>query len=146
MNNNNKLNPNQGYLSNNARNALFDSPVSSRKFGEPSNSNTYNSFSNQEIFDKQKQQMQDQDAYLDALSGSVLRSKDMAIQIGTTAEQQTKELEQLNVHVDKTSLSLRNATRNVIKLGEQAQTTGYWVTICLLFLALIVVSALAMAT
>ncbi|KAF2075095.1 hypothetical protein CYY_003615 [Polysphondylium violaceum] len=145
-NNNNRPNPASPYLSDNARNALFDNDgigTSSRKWGGGRDQSAYSNMSNREILDGQKKTMDDQDKHLDSLSHSIGRTKEMAIEIGKTAEDHSRMLDELDVHVDSTSARLSNATRSVISLARETKTTGYWVTICLLFLALIVVSGLA---
>ncbi|KAN0015314.1 hypothetical protein ACTFIU_008041 [Dictyostelium citrinum] len=146
MNNNNNNNFNrisstQPYLSDDARNALFEGK--DRKWGNNSNNKNYDTLSNQDIFEKQKRDMEDQDKMLDALSGSISRVKDTAITINKTAQEQTDMLDELDVHVDSTSARMRNTTKNLITLTQQSKTTGYWSVICFLLLVLLVVIILA---
>ncbi|KAN0037249.1 hypothetical protein ACTFIV_002585 [Dictyostelium citrinum] len=148
MNNNNNNNNNfnrisstQPYLSDDARNALFEGK--DRKWGNNSNNKNYDTLSNQDIFEKQKRDMEDQDKMLDALSGSISRVKDTAITINKTAQEQTDMLDELDVHVDSTSARMRNTTKNLITLTQQSKTTGYWSVICFLLLVLLVVIILA---
>eukprot|EP01132_Coremiostelium_polycephalum_P001079 gene1079-1367_t len=143
INNNSNKTP---YFSENARQALFEGREgynnnNSRKWGQETEQTSQ--YTNQQILDRQKQEMLDQDKHLDALSYSVGRTKEMAIQIGTTADQHSKMLDELDIHVDSTTGRLKNATKNVIKITNQSKTTGYWIAICILFLVLIVVIALA---
>ncbi|KAM9945619.1 hypothetical protein ACTFIT_003888 [Dictyostelium discoideum] len=149
MNNNNNFNSNfnsnrisstQPYLSDDARNALFEGK--DRKWGN-NNNNNYDTLSNQDVFEKQKRDMEEQDKMLDALSGSISRVKDTAITINKTAQEQTDMLDELDVHVDSTSARMRNTTKNLITLTQQSKTTGYWSVICFLLLVLLVIIILA---
>ncbi|GAM21962.1 hypothetical protein SAMD00019534_051370, partial [Acytostelium subglobosum LB1] len=87
----------------------------------------------------------EQDKILDTLSYSITRQKELAIAIGNEAESQGVLLDDINDHVDSTSARLRNATKSVVRLTQDAKTTGLWATICFLIIALIIVSAVAMA-
>ncbi|KAK5577395.1 hypothetical protein RB653_002336 [Dictyostelium firmibasis] len=141
---NNKIGSTQPYLSDNARNALFEGKDSNRRFGGGgNNNNNHDTLSNQDIFEKQRRDMEEQDKMLDSLSGSITRVKDIAITIDKTAQQQTEMLDELDVHVDSTSARMRNTTKNLITLTKQSKTTGYWSVICFLLLVLLVVIILA---
>ncbi|KAN0035120.1 hypothetical protein ACTA71_004379 [Dictyostelium dimigraforme] len=138
---NNKISSTQPYLSDDARNALFEGKDNNRKWGN--NNKNYDTLSNQDIFEKQKRDMEEQDKMLDSLSGSISRVKDTAITINKTAQEQTEMLDELDVHVDSTSVRMRNTTKNLITLTQQSKTTGYWSVICFLLLVLLVVTILA---
>ncbi|EGC35709.1 hypothetical protein DICPUDRAFT_97819 [Dictyostelium purpureum] len=138
--NHNRVNPSQGYLSDNARNALFDGK--DRRFNNNFNAER-DVLSNQDILEQQRKQMDDQDKMLDALSGSVGRVKEIAITIDKTAQEHCEILDELDVQVDSTSARLRNTTKSLIHLTQEAKTTGYWGVICFLILVLIIVIVLA---
>ncbi|EFA80861.1 syntaxin 8 [Heterostelium album PN500] len=144
----NRPNFNTPYLSQDAKSKLFEGgDGGGRKWGSPPQDTEYTRhFNNEQLLDKQKDVMADQDKLLDSLSNSIMRQKDIAITIGNEAEKQGIMLDDLNDHVDGTSTKIRNASRGILRLTKDSKTTGHWICICVLILVLIVVIALAAST
>jgi len=100
--------------------------------------------SNQQLIQLRENKMKEQDKTLDVLAISVNRQKKLAEAIGDEADQQNALLGELGVQVDKQSVKIRNTTKRVDRIEKKSSTMCLWITICLLFLALIgvVVAAL----
>jgi syntaxin 8 len=98
---------------------------------------------NEGVLALQRKKMEEQDKLLDLLSESVDRQKDIAIGIGQQVDEHNELLDDLDREVRQTDTRLRKATDAVRKIGEKSSATCLWITICVLFLALIVVIFLA---
>lgn len=80
---------------------------------------------------------------LDILSDSIGRQKEIALEIGKEADEQNMLLDELDVKVSRTDAGIRNATRRVVKVATSSSTGIMWTVICVLILALVVLSFLA---
>jgi len=95
------------------------------------------------VLDLQKQKMADQDKLLDILGDSVDRQKEIALSIHTEVDEQIDLIDHLGDEVGKTTGRVRRATDKVANINLKSSTTWLWVTICILFLALLLVIFLA---
>jgi len=74
---------------------------------------------------------------LDTLSVTVGRLKDMGSTIGSTIQETTSLVEELNVEVDKTDSGIRGAMNRVNKLLDSTKDSTQWCIIIFLILVLI---------
>lgn len=62
-----------------------------------------------------------QDAHIDALLGSVVRTKDMGKAIGRELDDHNRLLDNLDTHVEKTGKKINKETKRVIVLTENVK-------------------------
>lgn len=71
------------------------------------------------------------------------RQKHLAIGIGQEVDEHIEILDNLDHEVRHTQTRLTKATAAVRRVGEKSSATCLWITICVLFLALMLVIFLA---
>jgi len=128
------------------RDALFQSandPTKKRVWGAPQETEETRNLDNNGVVSLQKKKMDEQDKILDILGESIGRTKQIAVAIGNETEEQMGLLEDIDERVDKTTARVKNTTRRVERVEAKADTKCMWVTICILLLALIGVSFMA---
>lgn len=110
---------------------------------ESSENRDFESMSNSEILELQKAEMDRQDQAIDAIHESVKRQKGLAITINTELEDQSRLLDSIDSHVDKSNARVEEETMHVRAVENKAKQNAPIAIICLLFLVIIVVSILA---
>eukprot|EP01106_Pelomyxa_sp_JSP_P012022 TRINITY_DN3239_c0_g1_i1.p1 TRINITY_DN3239_c0_g1~~TRINITY_DN3239_c0_g1_i1.p1 ORF type:complete len:140 (-),score=26.08 TRINITY_DN3239_c0_g1_i1:54-473(-) len=97
------------------------------------------------LIQQQDQVIQQQDATLDAIEQSVLRTKELAGAIGTEVKDQNKIITNLEGHVDRTDRQLQQATEQTLRVERKATNNVLLGVICLLIVLLVVVIILAIS-
>ncbi|GFT20623.1 syntaxin-8 [Trichonephila clavipes] len=92
-----------------------------------------------EIRDKQKMAIKEQDKGLDTLYDVVVRQKNMAQNIGQEIDLQNEIIDDIIDHADNTRERLIKETRHVAIVDRKSGTCGYWMVIILLLIAIVVV-------
>lgn len=85
--------------------------------------------------------LDDQNNGLEALSKIISRQKDLALQIGDEVDVQNDIIDDLADNIERTDMRINSETRNVriVSRGESS-TCGYWITIVILFIAILIVA------
>lgn len=96
----------------------------------------------QDLKRSQAQILEDQDRGLDALAKVISRQKDIALRIGDEVETQNEIIDDLADAMDTTDARINSTTRRVNEVSEADSTCWYYITMLLLFVAIIVVSIL----
>lgn len=93
--------------------------------------------SNQDIVGYQKAQMAKQDERIDQIGESVKRQKQIAVAINVEVNEQSKLLDRLDAHVDKSNTKVENGIESTRQTTKKAKQTGMLCTIFILFLIII---------
>lgn len=72
-----------------------------------------------------------------------MKTKQIAIAIGTETDEQMALLDDIDSKVDRTNARIRNTTRRVERIQTKSSTKVMWCCILILFIGLIVVTILA---
>lgn len=86
--------------------------------------------------------LDDQNQGLESLSKIISRQKDLALKIGDEVDLQNDIIDDLAVDMERTDMRVNSETRHVGVVSRNDSTWGYWLTIILLFVAIIVVAFL----
>jgi len=128
----------RGKMENDQRNMLVQKRSSSDKFSRLQNElEKDNDDFVQGQSQRQEHIIKEQDDHLDTLSVTVGRLKDMGSTIGSTIQETTSLVEELNVEVDKTDSGIRGAMNRVNKLLDSTKDSTQWCIIIFLILVLI---------
>ncbi|PRP87816.1 hypothetical protein PROFUN_04290 [Planoprotostelium fungivorum] len=118
-------------------------PAGGRRWGTVSESEQQKGQSNQQIYASNQSKLEDQDRALDAISDSLGRTKQIAIEIGKEADEHTQLIDEIDGHVNRVNPMIRNTTKRIDRVATKSSTKGLWLCICLLFIILLVVIGLA---
>ncbi|XP_037040857.1 syntaxin-8 [Bradysia coprophila] len=86
--------------------------------------------------------LDDQNQGLESLSKIITRQKDLALKIGDEVDLQNDIIDDLAVDMERTDARVNSETRHVGVVTRTDSTWGYWLTIILLFVAIIIVAFL----
>ncbi|KAG4078693.1 hypothetical protein HA402_015283 [Bradysia odoriphaga] len=86
--------------------------------------------------------LDDQNQGLESLSKIISRQKDLALKIGDEVDLQNDIIDDLAVDMERTDSRINSETRHVGVVTRTDSTWGYWLTIILLFVAIIIVAFL----
>jgi len=86
--------------------------------------------------------LDDQNQGLESLSKIISRQKDLALKIGDEVDLQNEIIDDLAVDMERTDMRINSETRHVGVVVRKDSTWGYWLTIILLFVAIVVVAFL----
>ncbi|KAF5303999.1 hypothetical protein FQA39_LY01784 [Lamprigera yunnana] len=90
---------------------------------------------------QQKQMLQEQDSGLESLSKIISKQKTIAQSISSEVDLQNDIIEDLGDHIDQTDIRVATETRTIGTINRKDNTCLYWIVIILLFIGIIVVSA-----
>jgi len=94
-----------------------------------------------QILSLQQETMQRQDQGLDVLANSVLKQKDIGVQINNELEEHNRLLDDLDTHVDKTSTKIKRENKRITSLTEKSSNSC--MLICIVFLVIVLVGGFA---
>eukprot|EP01121_Diplochlamys_sp_Union-15-3_P007794 TRINITY_DN2013_c0_g1_i1.p1 TRINITY_DN2013_c0_g1~~TRINITY_DN2013_c0_g1_i1.p1 ORF type:complete len:124 (-),score=23.74 TRINITY_DN2013_c0_g1_i1:68-439(-) len=114
-----------------------------RPFASSTPSKDVRGMTNKDILEEQKELMLEQDKGLDDLDNALHRLKDVGQNIGREADESIQIVEDIQKKSEMTDARIRGTSRHVEKIRIQSSTKGLWCVICLLLLALIVLSIVA---
>lgn len=97
----------------------------------------FDEMDNKDIIGYQKAQMQRQDEHIEQIGESIKRQKNIAVAINVEVNEQTKLLDRLDAHVDKSSAKVDKGTEDTRQVTVKAKQTGMLCTILILFLIII---------
>ena len=97
----------------------------------------FSNMDNKDIIGYQKAQMQRQDERIEQIGESVKRQKDIAVAINVEVNEQSKLLDRLDAHVDKSNAKVDKGIERTRQTTAKAKQTGMLCTILILFLIII---------
>ncbi|KAI0212308.1 Syntaxin-8 [Lamellibrachia satsuma] len=97
-------------------------------------------YSVDDIRQQQRQVIQEQDTGLEALSSVIGRQKQMALDLGNEVDNQNELIDDIMDHTDRTDQRLIKETRHINIVDRKSNTCCMWVTIVLLFLAIVIIA------
>lgn len=97
----------------------------------------FDGMSNNDILEHQKMQMAKQDERIDMIGESVKRQKNIAVAINVEVNEQSRLIDKLDAHVDKSNAKVEKGTENTRQVTVKAKQTGMLCTILVLFLIII---------
>lgn len=95
------------------------------------------------LLDMQKTKMQEQDRILDMLDESVMKQKEIAIDIGDEIDDHILMLDALESQVESTTARVEKATARVKKITKKSSTPILWCIIVILLIAFFITIVLA---
>lgn len=95
---------------------------------------------NEGILDLHEKKFKQVDDKLDRLGGVVRQQKDVAKKMGTTLDEQSGLLDDLEGHTDLTTSRVELENSRVDSLKEKAATGGFWLVIIVLFILIVVLA------
>jgi len=101
-----------------------------------------NSQSVQSLRQQQVRIIDDQNQGLESLSKILSRQKDLALKLGDEVDLQNEIIDDLAVDMEQTDSRINNETRHVGVVVKKDSTWGYWLTIIILFIAIVIIALL----
>ena len=138
---NKSASPDNSSINNSSRTALLsgNGGHQPQKYG---GSLGYGATDGQGALDHQQQQMEQQDAGLNAIAESLARQRQLGLVISGELDDQNKMLGDIDEGLTNTGSRLRRETKHVEYISEKTKTGGMMCCICLLILAIILVATL----
>ncbi|KAK2188893.1 hypothetical protein NP493_120g01015 [Ridgeia piscesae] len=97
-------------------------------------------YSVDDIRQQQRQAIREQDDGLEALSSVIGRQKQMALDLGNEVDDQNVLIDDIMDHTDRTDQRLIKETRHISIVDRKSNTCWLWVTVILLFVAIVVIA------